>query len=75
MHQQDFIDNSRKGVTIRNLTKRDLLRERRAKLKAEKGEQSSDLSEDEADDDDSELDEQSSDQSVDDTDDDESELD
>lgn len=36
MHQQDFIDNSRKGLTIRNLAKRDLLRDSRARKKAEK---------------------------------------
>lgn len=41
MQQQDFIDNSRKGETIRNLTKRDLLRDRRAGLKAAKDQQSS----------------------------------
>jgi hypothetical protein len=44
MQQQDFIDNSRKGETIRNLTKRDLLRERRAGLKAGKDQQSSSTS-------------------------------
>lgn len=38
MLQHDFIDNARKGETIRNLTKRDLERERRAAKKKAKEE-------------------------------------
>ncbi|WP_116826563.1 MULTISPECIES: hypothetical protein [Pseudomonas syringae group] len=35
--QHDYIDNSRTGETIRSLTKRDQMREKRAKERAEKG--------------------------------------
>ncbi len=45
MLQQDFIDNSRKGETIRNLSKRDRMREVRAerRLQKEQAASSSDL--------------------------------
>lgn len=56
MHQQDFIDNSRKGLTIRNLTKRDLLRERRAGQRAERNKQTSSSSVSDTDEEDGALD-------------------
>lgn len=44
MLQHDFIDNARKGETIRNLTKRDLERERRAAKKKAKQEKETKVS-------------------------------